>query len=428
MIQLIRDLGPIRSGVVCDGADLVAKRMCEELPFTVHEFASGSEHLGWTVPWSWNVQKATIQDSHGALIYDGQLHPLGVAAYSDPFTGLVSGTILKQHCFYSNEFDDALIYHCDFWYKPHVRTWGLCIPKTLFNAIDDCADYYVDIKATFTPGTMKVLEYVLPGEVEDSIVLNANACHPGCANDDLSGCAVGIEVMRILATIPDRRYTYRLIVAPEHHGSIFYLSRFPDIPIRCGLFLESLGTTGPLALQHSVFGDDEMDNALKNSLIGVSHYTGEFRSIVGNDESVFEACNIPFPSLSRCPFAAYHTSYDNADLMSAPHLWQAVHVVVNSLLAIDRDSSIYRLGGPGLVCLSNPKYDLYQPYYDPSIPDRRTITDGEKQWNRLMNYLPSYMGGGYSILTIANKHGLPFDAVYQYVKQWESKGLVKIQA
>jgi aminopeptidase-like protein len=429
MLKLISDLHPIRSGVVCDGADHVAERMCQELPFQVHEFGSGLEHNGWIVPWKWDCTRAHVYDGNG-LIYDGNAHPLGVCSYSEPFNGSVTGAVLKRHLYYSDSpgFEEELIYHCDWWYKPHARSWGLCVPKRLFDTIHDDRLYAVNLVTTFTPGTMKVLEYVLPGESEESIVLNANACHPGCSNDDLSGCAVGIQVMRMLSDAVGRRYTYRLVIAPEHYGSIFYLQRFGSENLRWALFLESLGSTGPLALQESMSGKSSMDLALRNALIARDHYTGEFRSIVGNDETCWEAqgISIPCPSLSRCPFPEYHTSRDNPALMSEQHLEEAACVVFEALINLDRDVTAFS-DVNGLICLSNPKYDLYRPYFDPSIPGRRTISDGAAKWNKFMNWLPRYLDGEHSALELAERFGLKAQAVRDYLASWAECGLVKLR-
>ncbi len=436
MIDLIRDLEPVRSGTVCDGADQVMDRLCKEVPFSVHEFASGSECNGWTIPWKWDCQKATISRVYGEepndlvmQIYDGNAHPLGVASYSDGFTGEVTGDVLKKHLFYSAtpDYEHELIYHCDWWYKPHARSWGLCVPKTFYDAIDDASTYVVDLQTTFTPGTMKVAEYVLQGESDESVVINAHTCHPGCANDDLSGVAVGIEVMRFLATLPKRRYTYRLICAPEHYGSIFYLQRFGSKNLINALFLESLGTSGPLALQQSFRGDTLIDAAMKNVLRGTEHYTGEFRSIVGNDETCWEAPGheIPCPSLSRCPFTEYHTSRDNADLMNEFQLEEAVWVVSCGLVALEHNGYPMRTF-TGLVCLSNPAIDLYKPYFDPSIEGRRTIDEEAKKWNRLMNHLPMYFDGSQSLLRLAERFDVKFADLYEYIRQWQAKGLITL--
>lgn len=431
MLDIITDLAPIRSGVVCDGADELAAYLMIEEPFVAHEFASGLECNGWIVPWKWECSHALIYDTNGDIVYNGNGHPLGVASYSDAFQGDVSGQVLKEHLFFSDTpgFEDELIYHCDWFYKPHARSWGMCAPKRLVEAIDDEAMFHVDLRTGHAPGSMKVLEWVLWGESEESIVLNAHSCHPGCANDDLSGIAVGIQVMRMLAELPKRRYTYRLIVAPEHFGSIFYLQRFGKGTIKCALFLESLGSTGPLALQQSFTGKSMIDLALTNALMHHEHRVGEFRSIVGNDETCWEAQGlaIPCPSLSRVPFVEYHTSRDNPGLMSEAHLEEAACVVLEALLNLDRDvTALSQI--KGLICLSNPAYDLYLPYFDPSIPGRRTITDGAARWNKFMNWLPRYLDGVISALELADEFGLKAQAVRDYLEAWQAKGLATLQA
>lgn len=428
MKELIRKLGSIRSGTVCLGADHLAVELCEELPFTVHEFESEEEHNGWKVPMQWDCQAAMISDANGNPIYDANAHPLGVASYSMPFNGRVRGIELKRHLFYSATHYDAIVYHCDWWYKQHQRSWGMCVPKRFVDQIDDDSYYHVDLQTSFTHGTMKVLEYVLPGESSQSIILNAHTCHPGCANDDLSGVAVGIEVMRYLALVENRKNTYRLIVAPEHYGSIFWLKRFGESvgnDTRCALFLESLGTTGELALQSSFDGNDEMDHALQDALRGRAHRVAPFRSVVGNDETCWDSAgiDIPCPSLSRCPFPEYHTSLDNADLMDEGKLAEAAMVVMHAMATLDQDRYMRRKF-TGLVCLSNPKYDLYKPYFDPSIEGRRTIDDAAKKWNHVMDHLPRMLERG-SILDLSRHFDVPFTQLHAYITQWVAKGLVE---
>ena len=78
---------------------------------------------------------------------------------------------------------------------------GFSVTKIFFNSINDEDLYSINLETSFEEGTMKVLEYVLHGESEDSIIMNAHNCHAFCCNDDLSGVAVGIEVIRNLAKI-----------------------------------------------------------------------------------------------------------------------------------------------------------------------------------------------------------------------------------
>ncbi len=344
---------------------------------------------------------------------------------------------MKRHLYFSAVYDDALIYHCDWFYKPHIKDWGMTMPKKLLDTIKDDVEYNVDLQTSFNNGAMKVCEFTLKGELPDTIILNAHNCHPFCCNDDLSGVAVGIEIMRRLQKQEKRRYTYKLIVAPEHFGSIFYLDKMRHSldnlvkHFKYGMFLESLGTTGPLALQLSFLGNTAIDAALLDS-VGADWRPkptiGEFRSIVGNDETCWDAAGyeIPFPSLSRVPFKEYHTSHDSPDLMSEVKMIEATDAVMDALYIMENNATMTKKFH-GLVCLSNPIYDLYKPYWDPSMPDRREIGEEAKNWNGLMNALPRYFDGDCRTSEIAERWDMPFRKVHEYLLEWQRKGLIQMR-
>jgi aminopeptidase-like protein len=435
MKSLIARLSPLRMAPNSSGLDECVQLLCEELPFQVHEFAGGSEVNGWIVPRKWEVIEAKIYNTKGKVIYDGMHHPLGVIGYSQSFSGRVSVAELKKHLYYPARFDDALVYHCDLFYKPFRKDWGFSVTKNLYDSLKE-DEYDISLKTVFQDGTMKVAEFVVPGDSSESIVINAHNCHAFCCNDDLSGVAVGIEVMRHLRDLPTRRYTYRLIIAPEHFGSIFYLNSLTDQHaslIKYGVFLEMLGCGGALNLQRSFTGKTFIDRAFLNALQhSVDEFrTAPFRKVVGNDETCWEAAGyeIPFPSLSRSDgnghFPEYHTSRDCPDLIEEDLLEEAVKVVVDAFSILERDSIMERRFR-GLVALSHPRYDLYKPFWDPSDPSRKEISDRAKRWNYLMDCLPRYFDNYTRLIEIAERHNLPFRALYEYVRQFEEKGLVRI--
>lgn len=433
MIELVARLSKLRLGPNSAGADRCAEMLCEELPFTVHEFEAGNECNGWIVPWKWDVDEAKIYDASGSLIYDGMHHPLAVIGYSRPFTGRVSAEELRKHLFYTDVFDDALVYHCDLYYKPSRKEWGFSVSKRFYDSLSD-GEYRVDLRTRFEPGTMKVLEYTLPGSTNDLVVLNAHNCHPFCSNDDLSGIAVGIEVVRRLESWSGRRFSYRLLIAPEHLGTVFYLNRLdPDEVkrLRWGIFLESLGTDGPLAFQRSFTGVSLIDRALGNVLRhGCTEWRTEpFRKVVGNDETCWEAVGyeVPFPSLSRMPYPEYHTSRDGPDILEASSFEEAVRVVLDAFQVLERDG-VMTPKFRGLVALSHPCFDLYKPFWDPSEPERHEIDDIARRWNYLMDCLPRYFDGSIRILEIAERHELPFRSVADYVEEFREKGLIEVTA
>ena len=435
MKQLISRLSPLRLAPNSAGLDECVRILQEELPFKIYEFKDESEVNGWIVPKKWEVLEAKIRDINGSIIYDGMGHNLAVIGYSQSFVGRIKATELKKHLFYTEAFEDALVYHCDLYYKPFRKEWGFSVPKQVYDSITE-GEYDVELRTSFEEGTMKVVEYVLEGESSYSIVLNAHNCHASCCNDDLSGVAVGVEAMRRLSKLAQRCFTYRLIIAPEHYGSIFYLSRLDDEEvsnIKWGIFLEMLGNDNKLALQRSFIGTSLMDRALTNALQWVAGdwWTAPFRKIVGNDETCWEAAGyeIPFPSLSRSDgkshFPEYHTSYDCPELINEARLEEAVRVILEAVYILENDS-IMKRKFKGLVALSHPRYDLYKPFADPSEPDRRTISQMQIKWNHLMDCIPRYFDGETRILEIAERHETSFRNIFEYIKEFEKKGLVEL--
>ena len=437
MMEIIRDLSPLRMAPNSSGADECARILKEELPFEVHEFLGGAEVNGWVCPMKWDPKVGTIFDSKNNLIYDGMWHPLAIIGYSQSFKGEVLGSELKKHLFYPDAFDDALVYHCDLFYKPFRKEWGFSVTKNFFNSINDEDFYSINLETNFEQGTMKVLEYVLHGETEDSIIMNAHNCHAFCCNDDLSGVAVGIEVIRNIAKMKNRRFTYRLIIAAEHFGSIFYLNSLKDNEVerlKFGVFLEMLGTKGALAFQRSFIGDNLIDKAFINTLkhSGADWRTDLFRKIVGNDETCWEAAGyeIPFTSISRSlgkgHFPEYHTSRDSIDIIDNEKLEESVRIVLESFSVLERDCVLHKKF-KGLVALSHPKFSLYKPFYDPSEPGRKTIDETARNWNYLMDCIPRYFNGQIRVLDIAERHNLPFRVVFDYAKEFCDKELAEME-
>ena len=78
----------------------------------------------------------------------------------------------------------------------------------------------------------------------------------------------------------------------------------------------------------------------------------------------------------------------------------------------------------GLICLSNPEYDLYQERPDPAV-SKGLAADSEK-WGHLLDSLFRYFDGDMTILDIAERHNLPFGQVRAYLGRFESKGLIRL--
>jgi aminopeptidase-like protein len=425
ILNIIRELYPFAYSVVSPENDRALSIFREYLDFNVVEFSNGLECNGWIVPKHTEVRCANIY-KNGTRIYDGLSHPLGVGVSSPSFKGHISLVNLKSHLFYSEVDPDAIPYHWANLYRPVARDWAFCVPKKFFDSLTD-GDYMVDLETVDKVGTMKVLDFILPGKSKETILLNGHNCHPWQANDDLSGCAVGIAVMRALQSRPKLRYTYRLVIAPELIGTVHWLASLGDASTDLigAIMLKAVGNASPLKLQHSFLGISQLDRAASCVLseLNPDYVSGAFRTIYGNDETVFDSpgYEIPTISLTRFPFSEYHTSLDTPDRVCVNALNETYDAVLG-ILDAQESSQTLRFAVKGLVALSHQRYQLYRPAAAPGI-DKTTYTDKNRRWNLLMNCLPRELDGEASAIDLAYKYGLPVHEVCAYLDAWQEKSL-----
>lgn len=84
--------------------------------------------------------------------------------------------------------------------------------------------YHLYIDSEFCDGSMSIGELIVPGRTEDEVLISTYSCHPAMANDNCSSLALLAELARYICGLKSRRYTYRLLLAPETTGAIAYLS------------------------------------------------------------------------------------------------------------------------------------------------------------------------------------------------------------
>ena len=430
VLERIERLFPYAYSITGEGNDAALPRFLEELPFEVRSFESGGELNGWQIPHVWKATRAEIRKD-GDLIYDGLSSPLGVVWLSPSFSGRLTLDELRPRLFYSDAEPDAVPYHWGALYRPAARDWGFCLTKHQYESLQP-GTYEVELETETRPGTMKVLDYVLPGESEETVLLNAHNCHPFQANDDLSGCAVGIELIKRLAERDRRRLTYRLVIAPELVGTVYWLDSLGDESrnLKYALLLKAVGNDASLKLQESFGGDAAVDQAAHNVFRHRyrSYESGPFRTVYGNDETVFEApgYEIPTVSITRMPFSAYHTDHDTPDRLSADRLEDATVAALEICLALERNISLEACF-KGLISLSNPKYDLYKAAPAPGLDGAEGYDIALADWNLLMNCMPRYLDGKTTLLEVANKHNLPIAEVHAYAEEWVAKGLARVK-
>ncbi len=221
MMEILRELTPLNRAVCSLGYDRAVDYLLNVLPFRVIPVPASRDHNGWVIPPSWDVEQARIVKD-GRTIYDGAAHPLGVIALSRSFSGTVDLDELRRHLYYDHRDADSIPYHYRQQFRAWSREWGFCVPQRLYDELVP-GDYEVMIRTIESAGEIKILEYAHRGTLDYTIVLGGNLDHAGVANDGISGCVVGMEVMRRLQG-RKTRFTYSLVLSPGIIGSELYLA------------------------------------------------------------------------------------------------------------------------------------------------------------------------------------------------------------
>jgi len=436
--ELIKDIAkiiyPYDYSVSGRGSEKALSAYRKLANFKVHRFESGKRLRGWEIPPGWRANKAIIKHK-GRVIYDCLASgPLGCAYFSPSFEGTVSKKELMKHTAWREDLPESIVYDWTRLYRPAERNkWGLCIPwKELFILPD--TDLEITIHTETYQSAMYVLDLRIQGEVNDEIIINSHNCHPFQANDDISGCAVGLALFKHAFLRKRNYYSYRLLIGPELYGPMFWLEEIWQEKTRISsvVLLKSVGNDSPIKIQNSFLGNHDINNIAKAAMQtnhawqqDASFYP--YRSYYGNDETIFEApgYEIPTITLTRYPFKEYHTNLDIPERLNPGRLLECYKMLC-TIVDIAETNMRAKSVQPGLFCLSSPRYNLYQKATEPGISnDGNSIM--EKKWNLLMNCLSRELSSGLSILDLSLKYQLPYRLVLEYVSKWESAGLVRME-
>jgi len=433
VISLTRELCSFNTNIVADDNEGLFQRLQRELPFVLHRFPSGDSHNGWVIPPNWRVEKALIKRD-GKVVFDGTIHPLAVASMSRSFQGKLDFEELKPHLVSNPDIPDAHVYHC-IWQIRHWNVdWALCVPYDVYSTFEP-GTYEVDLVTHTEPGEMIVAEYEHKGSSDKTILFNTNTCHPTQANDGFCADALLVRLFQWLRD-QDTYYSYRLILGPEHMGSVHYLKGKKQAEIEnmtACIFMEMPGNVSTLNVTSTFLGGLPFDRIIQRAVRKTAkvYRFSPWRQGAGNDETVWESpgYEIPTIEITRAdtpdfPYPEYHSSLDNPDLMDEAMVMEVFEVLKNSVTALEKNITIHRHFN-GLICLSHPEYDLYFERHDPAV-DKGLTADDEK-WGRLLDFLLRYFDGSMTVADIADKHDLPFDEVHRYIKRFEERKLISLE-
>ncbi len=300
------------------------------------------------------------------------------------------------------------------------RSWGFCLSQSDRERLGP-GPFRVVIDSTLAPGSLTYADAVIHGESDDEVLLSTYMCHPSMANNELSGPVVTTALGRWLAALPRRRYTYRLVFAPETIGSIVYLSRHLEhlrARVRAGWVVTCIGDDRAYSYVPSRLGGTLADwvsrRVLDASAPGWTEYSYLER---GSDERQWcsPGADLPVCSVMRSKygtFPEYHTSLDGLDVVTPAGL-QGGFDVIRRCIEVLELSPRWRSVLPG------------EPQLGPRGLYPTTSYKGSATDVRVMMNVLAYCDGDHDVERLAERTGAPTATIVEILERLAAAGVIQ---
>jgi aminopeptidase-like protein len=412
--RLISELYPVCRSITGDGLRRTLRRVAEEIPLELHEVASGTPVLDWTVPDEWNIRGASIDGPDGRRIVDFQDHNLHVVSYSVPVEAEMSLDELRPHLHSLPDRPDLIPYRTSY----YERDWGFCLPHRRLEALSE-GTYRVHIDSTLRPGALSYGELFIPGTEDGEVLVSVHCCHPSLADDNLSGIGVAVALARSLL---DRRHRlgFRFLFVPGTIGSITWLARNRTTleRIRHGLVMTCVGDELPFTYKRSRRGDAGIDRAMAHALSTRPGAEAVDFTPYGYDERQYcsPGFDLPVGCLMRGRhgrFPEYHTSADDLGFIRPERLRETVDLCLEVFGILEADR----------------RYLNRAPYGEPQL-GRRGLYDalgGESPGTTSLAalWVLNLSDGEHSLLDVAERSDLPLPVLDRAAAALRSVGLLE---
>ena len=409
MYELCSRLFPICRSITGNGVRETFRILQEELPdipIELHEVPTGTKVLDWEVPKEWNIRDAYIETPDGRRICEFKKNNLHILHYSVPVDKKVSLSELKEHITTLKDQPHLIPYASSF----YAERWGFCMSFNELKSLEE-GEYHVYIDSTLEPGSLTYGEILISGKNDEEIMFSSYTCHPSMANNECSGPSLIVALARYLHSLPQRRFSYRLVLAPETIGAFTYISRNLEhlrSHVKAAFNLTCVGDDRAYSMIHTRYGDSYADKVLQNVLKFHDPTYHDYPYIArGSDERQYQAPGVDVPMVCFCRskyhvFPEYHTSADNLDFISPAGLQGSFDVMVKAIQSIEHNR-YYRtqtLGEPqfgkrGLV---------------PTMSSKETY-----QSTLALKDLVAYADGRNDLIDISNIIGVPVDRLIPLV-------------
>jgi aminopeptidase-like protein len=350
-------------------------------------------------------------------VIDWKANNLHLLGYSVPVDAELTLPELQPHLHSLPELPHAIPYVTSY-YAPR---WGFCLSEHQRRTLQS-GRYRVLVDSTLRPGGLSYGEALFPGSSASEVLISTYVCHPSMANNELSGPVVATELAQWISALPERRYTYRFVFAPETIGAIVFLSRnLAELrqTLVAGFVLTCIGDDRSYSFLPSRSGDTLADRTARSVL---RHHAPEFKEYSflerGSDERQYCAPGVDLPVCSMMrtkyyEYPEYHTSLDDLQLVTASGLQGGFDAVRKCIEALEANRTMRS------TVLCEPQLGRHGLY--PTLSTRESrflVRDIKNVW--------AYCDGVRDMLSIAEVLDLPPARVKEVQDALRNAGLIEV--
>lgn len=414
--KLAERLFPINRSITGDGVRETLRIFREHLPdLKIYEVPTGTKVFDWEIPKEWQVRDAYIADETGRRVVCFKKCNLHLVGYSAPVDRVVDLNELKEYVYTQPDQPDLIPYVTSY----YQERYGFCMSQNQLDSLQP-GNYRMVVDSELKQGSLTYAELIIPGQTTEEVFFSSYVCHPSMANNELSGPCTLVALAKWLGSMPERRYTYRLVFIPETIGSIAYLSRNLEVmkkKLLAGFNVTCVGTAGEYSYIASRYGNNLADRVLTNVL---SFHAPDYRSYSyldrGSDERQYCAPGVDLPLCVFCrakfaEYPEYHTSADNLALISPEGLQGSLEVLRKCVVVIENNRK------HKINCLCEPQLGKRGLY--PNLSQKGSY-DGIAA---MMNFI-AYADGTNDLIDISNRIKVPVEALLEKIKLLQASDLL----